>query len=65
MIGFEVRGLRRAALITSKEVGMVKGAYYGERVFFGRKGGREFRSSIDKTARDLLRSGSNNLRKVV
>jgi hypothetical protein len=62
MIGFEVRGLRRAVLIASKEVGMVKGACCGGRAFFGGKGGREFGSGVDKTVRDLSRSGSNNLR---
>jgi hypothetical protein len=38
-MGFKVRGLRRAFLITSKEVGIVKGAYYNKRIFFNRKGG--------------------------
>lgn len=59
---FEIKGLRRAFLIASKEVGMVKGACCGGRMFSGGKGGRQFGSGVDRTARGLSRSGSSNLR---
>jgi len=36
-IGFEVKGLRRAFLITSKEVGIVKGVYYSRRTLSSEK----------------------------
>jgi hypothetical protein len=60
-MGFEVRGLRRAFLIASKEVRMVKRACCGGRTFSGGKGGRQFGSGVDRTARGLLRSGSSSL----
>jgi len=38
IIGFEVRGLRRAFLITSKEVGIIKEVYYSRRTLSSGKG---------------------------
>ena len=62
IIGFEVRGLRRAFLIASKEVGMVKGVCCGGRTLSGGKGGSQFGSGVGRTARGLSHSGSSNLR---
>jgi hypothetical protein len=62
IIGFEVKGLRKAFLIASKEVGIVKRVCCSKRIFSDGKEERQFRSGVNKTAQGLLRSGLSNLR---
>jgi hypothetical protein len=49
MIGFEVKSLRKAFLIAFKKVRIVKKTCCNKRTFSGRKGGRQFRSGVDRT----------------
>jgi hypothetical protein len=49
IIGFKVKGLKRAFLIAFKEVRIVKKACYNKRTFSGRKKKRQFKFSVNKT----------------